>query len=59
MGSVKTNFGHMEAASGFAAVIKVVMALEKGCISITINFENANETIPLKKWGLKLTRCLK
>lgn len=58
IGSVKTNIGHTEAASGLAAVIKTVLALEKGCIPPTINFENRNEKIPLEKWGLKLPRRL-
>ncbi|OCL05917.1 reducing type I polyketide synthase [Glonium stellatum] len=58
MGSVKTNVGHMETASGFASIIKVALALEKGFIPPSINFENPNEKIPLKKWKLKIPRRL-
>ncbi|KAI5865333.1 reducing type I polyketide synthase [Durotheca rogersii] len=56
--SVKTNVGHLETSSGFAAIIKVALALEKGLIPPSINFEVPNAKIPLDKWNLKIPRKL-
>ncbi|THC90199.1 hypothetical protein EYZ11_010343 [Aspergillus tanneri] len=52
-GSVKSNIGHTEAASGLAAVIKVVMGLEKRCIPPNANFETPNPKIPMEEWKIK------
>ena len=49
VGSIKTNIGHLEAASGLAAVVKTVFALEEGLIPQNINFEKPNKDIPLEK----------
>jgi acyl transferase domain-containing protein len=54
LGSVKSNIGHLETASGFAAIIKVALALEKGLIPPSINFENGNADIPFDDWNLKV-----
>ncbi|KAL7948053.1 putative polyketide synthase [Trichoderma barbatum] len=53
MGSVKSNVGHLENASGIISVIKASMMLEKGFILPNINFEKANEAIPLDEWNIK------
>lgn len=53
VGSVKTNIGHLEAASGLAGLIKASLALQKGIIPPNINFERINEKIPLQKHNLK------
>ncbi|MCL6590889.1 MAG: SDR family NAD(P)-dependent oxidoreductase [Firmicutes bacterium] len=45
IGSVKTNVGHMVAASGIASVIKVVLALKNQVIPPSINFESPNPYI--------------
>ncbi|KAM7203160.1 putative polyketide synthase protein [Naviculisporaceae sp. PSN 640] len=58
IGSVKTNVGHMETASGFASIIKVALALEKGLIPPSLNFEEANAKIPLEQWKLRVPRKL-
>lgn len=58
IGSVKTNIGHTETASGVAAVIKVVLALEKGQIPPSINFEKPNKKLHLEDWGLKVSQSV-
>lgn len=52
LGSVKTNLGHTEAASGLAAIIKTTKSLEVGQIPPSINFEKSNPDIDFE--GLKL-----
>lgn len=54
IGSVKTNIGHTETASGVAAIIKVALALEKGQIPPSINFEEPNAKLHLDEWKLKV-----
>ncbi|KAL9115228.1 MAG: hypothetical protein Q9227_001022 [Pyrenula ochraceoflavens] len=54
IGSVKTNIGHTEATSGLASVIKVVLAMEKGLLPPSINFEKPNPKLDLDKWRLKV-----
>jgi thioester reductase-like protein len=49
LGSVKTNIGHLEAASGIASVIKVVLALQHGEIPPHLHFQQANPYIDLEK----------
>lgn len=58
IGSVKTNLGHTEAASGLVSIIKTVLALERGIIPPSINFEKPNPKIALEEWNLKLVRKL-
>ena len=54
IGSVKTNVGHTEAASGLAAMIKGVLSLEKGLIPPSVNFETPNPKLKLDEWRLKV-----
>lgn len=58
IGSVKTNIGHTEAASGLAAVIKVVLALEKGQIPPSVNYKKPNPKMQLDEWGLQVATRL-
>ncbi|KAF4311943.1 putative lovastatin nonaketide synthase protein [Botryosphaeria dothidea] len=53
VGAGKTNHGHLEGASGVAAVIKTVLALEAGVIPPNINFEKVNPRIPCDRWKIK------
>jgi acyl transferase domain-containing protein len=54
IGSVKTNIGHLEPASGFAAIIKIVLAFEQGRIPPSINFESPNSKLDLDAMHLKV-----
>ena len=58
IGSLKTNIGHTEAASGLASLIKVVLAMEKGKIPPSINFEKPNPKLSLDEWRLKVATKL-
>ncbi|MCL6591113.1 MAG: KR domain-containing protein [Firmicutes bacterium] len=45
IGSVKTNVGHLVAASGLASAIKVVLALKNKALPPSINFQSPNPYI--------------
>jgi amino acid adenylation domain-containing protein/non-ribosomal peptide synthase protein (TIGR01720 family) len=45
IGSIKTNVGHLDAAAGAAAFIKVVLALKHRQIPPSLNFETPNPKI--------------
>jgi hypothetical protein len=54
VGSVKSNIGHLEGASGVVSVIKSAMMLEKGFVLPNCNFEKGNPKIPFAEWNLKV-----
>ncbi|KAN0092149.1 BcPKS8, polyketide synthase [Hyaloscypha variabilis] len=54
VGSVKSNIGHLEGASGVISVIKSAMMLEKGFVLPNCNFEKGNPKIPFDEWGMKV-----
>jgi acyl transferase domain-containing protein len=54
VGSVKSNIGHLEAASGIISVIKAAMMLERGFILPNYDFKTPNPNIPLSKWNMKV-----
>ncbi|KAI5206536.1 hypothetical protein AUEXF2481DRAFT_69934 [Aureobasidium subglaciale EXF-2481] len=54
IGSVKSNVGHLEGASGIVAVIKAAMMLEKGMLLPNANFEKPNPSIPLDQYNMKV-----
>ena len=57
IGSVKTNLGHSEAASGLTSIIKVTLALEKGRIPPTIGLKNLNPKIR-PAWNMDVVTSL-
>ncbi|CAG8028853.1 unnamed protein product [Penicillium olsonii] len=58
VGSVKSNIGHLEGSSGIVAVIKTVLALERGFVPPNCNFDKCNEEIPMEKWHMKVPKKL-
>ncbi|HVG11012.1 MAG TPA: amino acid adenylation domain-containing protein [Thermoanaerobaculia bacterium] len=47
IGSIKTNVGHMDTAAGTAGLIKAVLAVERGEIPPSLNFERPNPALGL------------
>jgi 6-methylsalicylic acid synthase len=58
IGSVKTNIGHLEAASGIAGVIKAVLAVQHAAIPPSLNFDDPNPDIPWSRSGLRVVTDL-
>jgi 6-methylsalicylic acid synthase len=54
VGSVKTNIGHLEAASGVAGVMKVVLSLAYDTIPATLSRAGLNPAIPWQDSGLSV-----
>ena len=58
VGSVKTNIGHTEGASGIAGLIKVALSLYHRQIPPTLHCQEPNPAIPFAKLGLKVQQTL-
>lgn len=54
VGSVKTNLGHLETASGMAGLAKALCVLEKGEIPGNIHLETPNPAIDFSGLGLRV-----
>jgi acyl transferase domain-containing protein/NADPH:quinone reductase-like Zn-dependent oxidoreductase/NAD(P)-dependent dehydrogenase (short-subunit alcohol dehydrogenase family)/acyl carrier protein/protein-L-isoaspartate O-methyltransferase len=48
LGSVKSNFGHLDAAAGVTGLIKAVLALQHHVLPPTVHFENPNPKLNLE-----------
>lgn len=59
VGSVKSNVGHMEGASGLAGLIKTSMVLREGKVPPNANFQSPSKRIPLQGWNLQVRRLLR
>lgn len=54
LGSVKSNIGHLESASGILAVIKTAVMMDRGFVLPNYDFKLGNPKIPFAEWGLKV-----
>lgn len=54
IGSVKSNIGHLEAASGMAGLMKALLVLQHRTVPPTIHLKKPNANIHFEEWGLKV-----
>lgn len=54
IGSVKSNIGHLEPASGMAGLVKTVLALKKRALPPSIHFQKPNPHIPFEQSNLRV-----
>lgn len=53
IGSVKSNLGHLEAASGIAGLVKALHCLKHRAVPPTIHLDSPNPNIHFDEWNLK------
>jgi acyl transferase domain-containing protein/thioesterase domain-containing protein/acyl carrier protein len=58
IGSVKSNIGHLEAASGIASLIKVALILQHRQIPPSLHCERPNPAIAFESLNLRVVRAL-
>lgn len=54
IGSIKSNIGHLEGASGVAGIVKTVLMLENNLILPNFDFQKASARIPMEKWNIQV-----
>ncbi|KKP00195.1 beta-ketoacyl synthase domain-containing protein [Trichoderma harzianum] len=58
VGSIKSNIGHLECASGLAAMIKAILVLERGAIPPNVNFDHPKPNLNLEEKKIQVPRTL-
>ena len=58
IGSIKTNIGHLEPASGVAGAIKTALCLKYGKLPPNIHFQAPNPRIPFQELNLRVVEDL-
>lgn len=61
VGSLKSNIGHLEGASGVSSVIKTALMLERKFLVPNCDLRTLNRKIPFDKWNMKVsnkTQCI-
>lgn len=59
VGTVKTNFGHLEGAAGIAGLIKLTLCLSHGQIAPSLNFREPNPKIPWNTLPIRVAAGLR
>ncbi|GAA4485162.1 type I polyketide synthase [Gluconacetobacter asukensis] len=54
IGSVKTNLGHLEPASGLVSMLKAMLALQNRCLPASLHCTNPNPAIPFAELNLEV-----
>ncbi|WP_340560324.1 type I polyketide synthase [Streptomyces sp. GSL17-111] len=54
VGSVKTNIGHLDGASGVVGLIKVGLSMKHGLLPATLNHREPHPDIPMDTWKLRV-----
>jgi acyl transferase domain-containing protein/acyl carrier protein len=54
IGSVKTNIGHLESASGIAGIMKVVLSLQHGQLPAHLHLKQPNPQIAWDNWPVSV-----
>jgi acyl transferase domain-containing protein/NADPH:quinone reductase-like Zn-dependent oxidoreductase/acyl carrier protein/short-subunit dehydrogenase len=54
IGSVKTNIGHLEAASGIAGLLKLIVAIRQHTVPRSLHMGRPNQAIPFSALNLSL-----
>ena len=55
VGSIKSNIGHLESASGLAGLIKTVLMLERGFLLPNADYQELKSELTLDKWKMRVS----